>query len=68
MSSTVAPATESNAPVGSIRGTLWSDANANGTLDGTELKLAGRTVYLDQNQNGQRDNGEASAIADPSGA
>src|SRR3954466_10669979 len=32
---------------GSIRGTLWDDANANQVRDAGEAVLAGRTIYLD---------------------
>src|SRR5262249_47186767 len=47
-------------PSGSIRGTVWDDFNGDGSRAAGDTGLAGRTVYLDQNQNGQFDAGEAS--------
>ena len=41
--------------VGSISGTKWNDANGNRTFDGSEDGLAGWTIYLDLNNNGQLD-------------
>ena len=38
-----------------IRGTKWSDLNANGVWDDGEPGLAGVTIYLDVNGNGQLD-------------
>ncbi|HEX4792867.1 MAG TPA: SdrD B-like domain-containing protein [Humisphaera sp.] len=55
-----------NAPA-SISGTVFKDANANGTLDSGETGLAGRTVYIDKNKNGQLDSGEATAITAANG-
>lgn len=43
---------------GAIMGRLFWDNNENGLMAPDELPLAGRTVYLDQNQNGQLDTDE----------
>lgn len=40
-----------------IRGQVWRDDNGNGMLDGGEMPLAGRQVYLDVDDNGQFDAG-----------
>jgi SdrD B-like domain/Leishmanolysin len=48
---------------GTIRGTLFEDANRNGTRDPNEYTLSGRTVYLDTNQNGQLDTGEQCTVS-----
>ncbi len=40
---------------GEIHGTAWSDLNANGAWDDGETGLAGVSVYLDTNGNGQLD-------------
>jgi hypothetical protein len=42
----------------SINGTVFVDANGNGTLDPGEAGLSGVTVYLDLNNNGSPDPGE----------
>ncbi|WP_197455632.1 beta-propeller fold lactonase family protein [Stieleria neptunia] len=42
----------------SIEGVLWDDLDADGAMDSGESLLAGRTVFLDENQNGQLDAGE----------
>ncbi|HEX4796632.1 MAG TPA: SdrD B-like domain-containing protein [Humisphaera sp.] len=55
-----------NAPA-SISGTVFKDANANGTLESGEAGLAGRTVYIDKNKNGKFDNGEATTITAANG-
>lgn len=47
--------------LGSIRGTRWQDANQNSTRDSGEPVLAGKTVYLDTNDNGVRDVNETTA-------
>jgi hypothetical protein len=48
----------------SISGTVYNDANANGSRQSTEAGLAGRLVYLDTNGNGSLDSGEPSAATD----
>ena len=49
--------------LGRITGAVYRDANGNGTQDAAEGGLGGVTLYLDQNQNGQFDNGEISTIS-----
>lgn len=39
-------------PASNIEGVLWDDANGNGSLDSGEQRLAGRTVFVDSNDNG----------------
>jgi len=52
-----------------IQGSKFHDVNADGVWDvATEPALAGWTVYLDQNQNGQLDGGETSTVTDATGA
>ena len=54
---------------GDIHGFKWNDLNGNGTRDAGEPGLAGWTIYLDANNNGQFDPGsESSDITDASGA
>lgn len=43
---------------GKISGTLFNDANNNGTQDSGESPLLGKVVYLDTNNNGRPDTGE----------
>ncbi|MBM4047568.1 MAG: hypothetical protein FJ279_20880, partial [Planctomycetes bacterium] len=50
-----------------IEGSKWNDTNMDGVWDTDESVLADWTIYLDQNQNGQLDPGEASAITDSDG-
>ncbi|MGB0904001.1 MAG: S8 family serine peptidase, partial [Mangrovicoccus sp.] len=52
---------------GSITGTVWNDVDRDGLRDPAEIGLAGRRVYIDANQNGQRDEGERTAITNASG-
>ncbi|MBD3559009.1 proprotein convertase P-domain-containing protein, partial [Planktothrix sp. FACHB-1355] len=52
---------------GKIQGIKWNDENGNGQIDADEEKLQGWTIYLDQNQNGEFDEGEISAITDANG-
>ncbi|NET57397.1 MAG: S8 family serine peptidase [Symploca sp. SIO2E6] len=52
---------------GQIQGKVWDDQNGDGIQDTGELGLANRTVYLDQNQNGQLDAGETTATTDTNG-
>ncbi|WP_182867220.1 beta-propeller fold lactonase family protein [Rhodopirellula sp. JC639] len=44
--------------VTSIQGVLWDDLNADGVMDPAENRLAGRTVFLDDNHNGVLDSDE----------
>ncbi|MDX6655938.1 MAG: hypothetical protein QOH62_731 [Solirubrobacteraceae bacterium] len=53
---------------GSISGTAFEDSDADGTQDGGELGIGGRTVYLDANDNGAKDVGETAVTTDGSGA
>jgi subtilisin family serine protease len=52
---------------GEIRGTKWNDLDGDGVWDEGEPTLQGWTIYLDQNQNGQLDDGELSAVTDEDG-
>jgi hypothetical protein len=58
---------------GSIRGTVWNDANRNGIRDVdltgafTEPGLANWTIYLDLNGNGVAEAGEPTALTDVNG-
>ena len=52
---------------GSISGQVFSDANANGTKDAGEGTISGVTIYIDANNDGQLDNGEANIVTDTSG-
>src|SRR3954447_785138 len=54
--------------LGTISGQIYEDLNANGTKDGGETGLSGRTVYLDANGNGAYDAGETTATTDGSGS
>lgn len=46
-----------------ISGTVFSDANLNGTRDAGERGLSGVTVYLDTNNNGLLDAGEPTTVS-----
>ena len=50
-----------------ITGTVYNDLNADGAKVSTEPVLAGRTVFIDANQNGSLDSGELSAVSDSKG-
>ncbi|MFM6671882.1 MAG: SdrD B-like domain-containing protein, partial [Dolichospermum sp.] len=52
---------------GSIQGSKWNDANANGIWEADEKALAGWTIYIDSNKNGQFDAGELSTVTDANG-
>ena len=52
----------------SIAGTLYNDANGNGSQDTGESGKSGVTVFIDSNNNGVKDNGEPSTTTDTSGA
>ncbi|MGO9113784.1 MAG: LamG-like jellyroll fold domain-containing protein [Thermoguttaceae bacterium] len=51
-----------------ISGTLWNDLNDNGARDAGDPGLAGWTVYLDANGNGQLDPGEVSTTTAADGS
>ncbi len=53
---------------GIIEGTLWNDIDGDGEEDANEPRLSGRTVYLDQNQNGQLDSDEARTLTGADGS
>ncbi|MCA9175933.1 MAG: tandem-95 repeat protein [Planctomycetales bacterium] len=55
-------------PVGTIQGTAWDDANGDGLHGATESPLAGRTVYVDLNNNGALDAGEPQRVTGVDGA
>ena len=44
-------------PPAEIQGTVVNDANGNGAWDAGEAGLSGRTVFLDDNNDGQLDGG-----------
>ncbi|MEA5593183.1 Calx-beta domain-containing protein, partial [Rivularia sp. UHCC 0363] len=48
-------------------GSIWDDIDNDGVRDAGEFGVAGRTVYIDDNQNGVLDSGEKSTITDSSG-
>jgi len=54
-------------PLGSIQGSKWNDANANGIWDGGEQALAGWTIYIDSVANGQLDPWEISTVTNADG-
>ncbi|MFM6860357.1 MAG: SdrD B-like domain-containing protein, partial [Dolichospermum sp.] len=54
-------------PLGSIQGSKWNDANANGIWDGGEQALAGWTIYIDSVTNGQLDPWELSTVTNADG-
>jgi len=54
-------------PTASISGVVFSDANGDGLRQATEAALAGWTVYIDLNNNGKFDAGEAGTLTDSSG-
>ena len=60
-------AVEVQPPAGSIGGTVFADANANGKLDVGEKGIANIKVYLDANKNGLPDASEVSLLTDASG-
>jgi PKD repeat protein len=51
----------------SISGTLYNDMNVNGTRNRGEPRLAGWIVYLDANDNGRLDPGEATTVTSANG-
>jgi beta propeller repeat protein len=56
-----------NNNTGSISGSKWNDLNENGEWDAEEPQLAGWTIYLDANDNGELDEGEISTVTDEDG-
>nr|WP_244329378.1 Calx-beta domain-containing protein [Tolypothrix sp. PCC 7910] len=50
-----------------IRGMKWHDIDGDGVKDSGESGLQNWTIYLDNNTNGQLDNGEISTITDANG-
>jgi predicted outer membrane repeat protein len=53
--------------LGYLTGTAFSDPNRNGIRDGGEGVIAGRTVYLDADDDGVLDGGESSSVTNASG-
>lgn len=53
---------------GTLAGGKWNDLNANGVWDNGEPGLEGWTIYVDENQNGQFDAGELSAVSGADGS
>ena len=51
-------------PLGTISGTTFLDLNSDGEFDDGEPGLAGRTVFVDQNHNGQLDLAQVTAVSD----
>jgi hypothetical protein len=49
-----------------LKGTIWNDLDGN-TINNSEPKLSGWTVYLDSNNNNQLDTGETSTQTDTNG-
>ncbi|MFN7283293.1 MAG: beta strand repeat-containing protein, partial [Dolichospermum sp.] len=56
-----------NIKLGSIQGSKWNDANANGIWDTGEKALAGWTIYIDSVTNGQLDPWELSTVTNADG-
>ncbi|MFM6827393.1 MAG: Calx-beta domain-containing protein, partial [Dolichospermum sp.] len=56
-----------NIKLGGIKGSKWNDINSNGVWDTGEQALAGWTIYIDSNKNGQFDAGELSTVTDANG-
>ena len=54
-------------PLGSIQGSKWNDANANGIWDKGEKALAGWTIYIDSVANGKLDPWELSTVTNADG-
>ena len=59
--------TVNNVTTGTITGNLFNDQNADGVEDGTDAGLAGRTVYLDLNNDASPDPGDPTAVTDSNG-
>ena len=56
-----------NLTPGEINGYKWHDLSENGLFDTDESGIEGWTIYLDDNQNGQLDDGETSTVTDANG-
>jgi hypothetical protein len=54
-------------PTGEIRGTKWNDLNFDGIRDPGEPGLEGWTIFIDENRNRKRDQGERSVVTDENG-
>ncbi|NEO53151.1 MAG: hypothetical protein F6K54_08675, partial [Okeania sp. SIO3B5] len=52
---------------GSISGYSWNDLNEDGIRDESEEGLEGWTIYIDDNENGELDEGEISTVTDAEG-
>lgn len=52
----------------SITGVTWNDANRNERQDAGELPTAGRTVYVDRNEDNRLTPGEPSTVTDAAGS
>jgi hypothetical protein len=52
---------------GEIHGSVYHDVNGSGLRDGDEPGLAGCTMYLDENGNGQFDTAERTSVTDDAG-
>ena len=52
---------------GAIEGSKWHDLDGNGVKDESEPTFSGWTIYLDNNQNGERDEDEPSRITNADG-
>jgi 6-phosphogluconolactonase (cycloisomerase 2 family) len=52
---------------GNLSGRVFADTNQNGLQDGAEQPLAGWSVFIDANNNGQFDNGEIAVNTNASG-
>ena len=60
--------TSTTPTTGSISGQVFNDLNGNGTLDPSEIGLAGETVYLDLMGDGQLDPGDPTATTNAGGS
>ncbi|MGB3511209.1 MAG: S8 family serine peptidase [Microcoleaceae cyanobacterium] len=56
-----------NQDPGSISGYKWDDLDGNGEWDENEEGLPDWTIYIDENENGELDEGETSTITDEEG-
>src|SRR5947209_4503695 len=54
-------------PAGLVSGTVFQELNVNGSQDTGEIGVAGRTVYVDANNNGHLDSTETSTTTDATG-
>ncbi|NET41952.1 SdrD B-like domain-containing protein, partial [Okeania sp. SIO2B3] len=52
---------------GSISGYKWNDLDGDGIWDDNEQGLEGWTIYIDENNNGELDDGEMSTVTDGDG-